>query len=63
MSVLHSALGLEKTAILQWYRKILSDEVKQLCAFPLLAGCVWHQYFQWHQDLNLGYNLRTVIYD
>lgn len=43
--------------ILHWYREILSDEVEQLCSFPLLAGCVWHQYFQGHQDVNLGYNL------
>lgn len=46
------------TPILQWYLEVLCDEVEQFCPFSLLAGCVWHQYFQWHQDVNLGYDLQ-----
>lgn len=47
------------TCILQWYREILGDKVEQFCPFSLLTGSVWHQYFQWHQDVNLGYNLQN----
>lgn len=48
------------TPILHWYREVPCDEVEQLCPFPLLTGCVWHQYFQWHQDVNLGYDLQKI---
>lgn len=45
-------------SIVQLYREVLCDEVEQFCSFPLLTGCVWHQYLQWHQDVNLSYDLQ-----
>lgn len=47
------------TLILGGYREVLCDEVEQLGPFPFLTSCVWHQYFQWQQDVNLGYDLHT----
>lgn len=40
-----------------FYREILCDELEEFCSFPLFTGCVWHQDFHWHQDVNSGYNL------
>lgn len=40
------------------YREVFCDEVEQFCSFSFLAGCVWHQYLQWHKDVNLGYDLQ-----
>lgn len=44
--------------IVQRYREVLCDEVEQFCPFSLLTGCVWHQYLQWYQDVNLSYDLQ-----
>lgn len=40
-----------------WHLEVLCDKTKELCPFSLLASSVWHQYFHWKQDVDLGYDL------